>query len=256
MRILILGGTTEASDLVRQLGGDPRFSLTLSLAGRTMAPQLPAVATRVGGFGGTQGLARWIGDNRTEAIIDATHPFAARISENAVEAARIVGVPLISLVRPPWQQQAGDNWICVGSAEDAARALGDDPRRVFLTIGRQEVGAFRAAPQHAYVIRSIERPAPDELPPNAELILQRGPFAETDETALMRDRAIDVLVAKNSGAGATYAKIAAARALQLPVVMIAQPQKPSGIVVGDVGAVCDRLLALRDHAGAPSERGV
>jgi precorrin-6A/cobalt-precorrin-6A reductase len=256
MRILILGGTTEASALAQRLSGDQRFAVTLSLAGRTSAPELPAVATRSGGFGGADGLAQWISDSRTEALVDATHPFAARISANAVAAARSAGVPLVSLVRAPWPQQAGDTWIRVADVEAAVPALGDTPRRVFLTIGRQEVGAFRAAPQHSYLVRAIEPPDADALPLGAEVILQRGPFAEAEETVLMRDHAIDIVVAKNSGAQATYAKIAAARALQLPVVMIDQPQKPAGIAVGNVDAICEKLRALSHHAGAPSERGV
>jgi precorrin-6A/cobalt-precorrin-6A reductase len=256
MRILVLGGTTEASALARRLSEDARFAVTLSLAGRTAAPDVPAVATRSGGFGGVEGLAQWISDSRTDALVDATHPFAARISANAVAAAHIAGVPLVSLVRMPWRQQAGDTWIRVADVEAAVGALGDAPARVFLTIGRQEVGAFRAAPQHTYLVRAIEPPDADALPPDAEVILQRGPFAETEETVLMRDHAVEIVVAKNSGAVATYAKIAAARALQLPVVMIDQPRKPAGIPVGDVDAICEELRALSHHAGAPSERGV
>lgn len=256
MRVLLLGGTAEASALARRLYGDTRFDVTLSLAGRTSAPGVAAVPARSGGFGGAEGLARWIGEHRIDVLVDATHPFAVRISANAFAAAQASGVPLLSLRRAPWQRQPGDIWTCVGSAEEAARALGSAPARVFLTIGRQEVGAFRAAPQHAYVVRAIEAPAADALPPGAELILERGPFDLDAETALLRSRVIDVLVAKNSGAAATYAKIAAARALALPVVMIGQPGKAAGYVVGSVEEACARLAALLDHASVPSERGV
>jgi len=257
MRVLVLGGTSEASELARRLADDTRFSLTLSLAGRTASPLPQPISQRVGGFGGADGLAGWLAAEHIEAIIDATHPFAARISAHAVTAARRAGVPILTLRRPPWQRQAGDAWTCVDSAEAAAAALGGERKHVFLTIGRQELAAFRAAPQHAYLIRSIDPPDENDLPPDAELILQRGPFDDQAESALMRTRAIDVLVAKNSGAAATYAKIAAARALRLPVIMIDQPQKPSGIVVNDVAAACAWLSALvDDHSGAPSERGV
>jgi precorrin-6A/cobalt-precorrin-6A reductase len=261
MRILILGGTSEASELARRLGGDRRFVATLSLAGRTTAPRMAAItkpiATRSGGFGGADGLVQWVKDNRIEAIVDATHPFATRISANAVAAARIAGIPLLSLVRPPWRQQEGDKWICVANTDEAMTALGEKPQHVFLSIGRQEIGAFCAAPQHSYLVRSIEPPEADTLPPYAELILQRGPFEPEAEIALMRAHAIDIVVAKNSGSDATYAKIEAARALGLPVVMIEQPEKPRSSLSGDIAFICEQLAALaRDHVSALSERGV
>ena len=256
MRILILGGTSEASDLARRLGGDACFSTTLSLAGRTAAPLRQAVATRSGGFGGVDGLVQWVSDNGIEAIVDATHPFAARISANAVAAARIARVPLLSLVRAPWEKQDGDIWISVADPNAASIALGATPRRVFLSIGRQEIGAFAVAPHHWYLIRAIEPPETDALP-HAEIVLQRGPFDLEAESALMRANNIDVIVAKNSGSDATYAKIAAARALALPVVMIEQPKKPRGSMAGDVAFLYERLISLaRDHVSAFSDRGV
>jgi precorrin-6A/cobalt-precorrin-6A reductase len=257
MRVLVLGGTSEASELARRLCDDNRFKLTLSLAGRTSAPLAQPISPRVGGFGGAEGLADWLAAEGIEAIVDATHPFAARISANAVDAARRAALPLATLLRPPWEEHEGDIWTRVGNAEAAAAALGDAPKRVFLTIGRQEVGAFRQAPQHAYVIRAIDPPEDNDLPPSSEIILRRGPFTERDEIALMRARAIDVLVAKNSGADATYAKIAAARELGLPVVMIDQPHKPSATIVTDIEAACAWLNALVEaHSATPSERGV
>jgi precorrin-6A/cobalt-precorrin-6A reductase len=257
MRVLILGGTSEASELARRLLGDKRFSPTLSLAGRTKEPGLPLIPYRVGGFGGAQGLARWIADERIDAIVDATHPFATRISDNVVRAARTSGVPLLSLMRPPWKACAGDRWIRVESAREAATALGDQPCRVFLTVGRLELPAFRAAPQHDYLVRTIDAPDPSALPERAELLLQRGPFDEVSETMLMRDRGIEILVAKNSGGAATYAKVAAARRLALPVVMIERPQKPAGSTVGDAKSALAWLVsAASAHAGPASERGV
>jgi precorrin-6A/cobalt-precorrin-6A reductase len=257
MRILILGGTSEASELARRLGGDARFSAILSLAGRTAAPRTAAIQTRSGGFGGTNGLVQWLKDNGIEAIVDATHPFAARISANAVVAASIAGIPLLSLVRPPWSQQGEDKWIMVADADEAMTALGEKSQRVFLSIGRQQISAFRAAPHHVYLIRAIDPPAADTLPPHAELILQRGPFEKAAEIALMRDRAIEVLVAKNSGSEATYAKIVAARALRLPVIMIEQPDKPRSHLSGDLDFICNELASLAgDHVRALSERGV
>jgi precorrin-6A/cobalt-precorrin-6A reductase len=257
MRVLILGGTTEAAALARLLAGDARFAATLSLAGRTADPSLPDISYRIGGFGGSDGLARWMRDERIAAVVDATHPFADSISANAVNAARAVGVPLASVVRARWERQANDRWIEVDDVEGAVKALGDEPRRVFLTIGRSEVPAFKAAPMHHYVVRSVEAPAADDLPANAELILQRGPFETRAEEELLRARGIDVIVAKNSGGAATYGKIAAARACKLPVIMIARPVKPAGLPLPNPQAAHAWLVALLPaHDDAASERGV
>ena len=254
MRVLILGGTSEASELARLLSQDARFSPTLSLAGRTVSPDLPAVPYRIGGFGGADGLAQWIAAERIAAIVDATHPFAARISDNAVNVARMQGVPLLSLVRPPWAAEADDRWTSAESVEKAAAALGPQPRRVFLTVGRLELAAFQSAPQHSYLVRTIDAPDASVLPPHAELLLQRGPFDEQAEIALMRSRAIEIAVAKNSGGAATYAKIAAARRLSLPVIMIERPPKPASMRAGNTKAALDWLA--QGHTGLPSERGV
>lgn len=231
MRVLILGGTTEAASLARQLADDTRFEATLSLAGRTSSPAAQPLPTRVGGFGGVEGLARYLQDEKIEAVVDATHPYAAQMSAHAVAACRRAGLPLASLTRAPWTEQAGDRWQHVSNTESAARVLGDRPRRVFLTIGRQELPAFAITPQHHYLARLIDVPDGERLPPHLVLLQARGPFDLADETALMRDERIDVIVSKNAGGDPTYAKIAAARALGLPVVMIARPEKPAGHVV-------------------------
>jgi len=255
MRVLILGGTTEASDLARHLAGDPRFETTLSLAGHTGSPAAhPGVALRIGGFGGVAGLAGWLAEAGTAAVIDATHPFAAQISANADAAARETGVPLCTVVRPPWSAMPGDCWRSVTSMEAAAEALGAEPRRVFLSVGRQSLGTFRRAPHHAYVARSIEPPDAAALPPDTTLIQAKGPFARDDEIALLKSHRIDVVVAKNAGGSATYAKIEAARQLGLPVVMVARPVKAGRHVVADAEEALAWLQRL--HAMSRSERGV
>jgi len=255
MRILILGGTTEASDLTRRLAGDPRFEVTLSLAGRTSNPRIEArIAARVGGFGGAEGLARWLTGSGIDAVLDATHPFAARISASAADATDQLRIPLCTLVRPPWSAGPDDRWSDVVSMAEAADALGLTPRRVFLSVGRQGVGAFRRAPHHAYVVRSIEPPDAADLPPDTTLIASRGPFALDDEVDLLTAQRIDIVVAKNAGGAATYAKIEAARRLRLPVVMIARPHKAGRQVVGSAGAALAWLERL--HATSRSERGV
>jgi precorrin-6A/cobalt-precorrin-6A reductase len=229
MRILILGGTTEASALAALLAGRSDFSPLLSMAGRTSDPRPLPIPTRIGGFGGVEGLARFLREERIEAVIDATHPFAAVVSRNAAQACVQTGVPLLALRRPAWRQQEGDCWIEVGSMEEAVRALGDIPRRVFLTVGRLELPPFAAAPQHIYLVRTIE-PIGDALPaPNVIAIQHRAPFDEAAERALMERERIEMVVTKNSGGAATYPKIAAARALGLPVIVVARPKKPSGV---------------------------
>ncbi len=200
--------------------------MILSLAGRTRAPVAPPVPVRVGGFGGVDGLARFLTEERIDRLIDATHPFAARISANVAEAARRVGVSLLAIRRPAWVAEPGDRWTEVADMAAAAEALGERPRRVFLTIGRQEVAAFAAAPQHAYVVRSIE-PIGDTLPvPRLHTIEARGPFDAEAEAALMREAGIETVVSKNAGGAATFGKILAARHLGLPVVMVRRPAKP------------------------------
>ncbi len=241
MRILILGGTTEASALARLLAVDKRFDPVLSLAGRTASPRLQPIRTRIGGFGGADGLAQWLAAEKTEAMIDATHPYAARISTNALAACKQAGVPLVSIVRPEWKPMAGDNWQAARDSADAARLLGPTPRRVFLSLGRQDLHFFAAAPHHHYIARLIEAPRQKELPPDLSLIQSRGPFDVAAERGLLTGRKIDILVSKNSGGDATYPKLAAARALGLPVIMIARPDKPVGYVVDSPEAALAHL---------------
>lgn len=252
MRILILGGTTEASALAQRLSGDTRFEATLSLAGRTSQPRAQPVATRVGGFGGVEGLARYLREHRIDAVVDATHPYADQMSANAVAACKQSNVPLASLMRPAWQSLPADKWQIVPSPADAAAALGPAPRRVFLSLGRLDLHAFAAAPQHQYVARIIDPPGRIELPPDVRFIQARGPFDFAAEKKLLVDETIEVIVSKNSGGGATYPKIEAARELGLPVIMIERPHKAAGEVV----AGPDEAMAWLARHGAPSRRGV
>lgn len=253
-----MGGTTEGFALAEALARDSRFAATYSLAGRTKAPVLPGGTTRVGGFGGAHGLIDWMRKEGIEAIVDATHPYAARISANAAVAANSLRVPLRRLKRPAWIPTSDDDWREAADADAAVTALGAEPRNVFLTIGRTEVAAFRAAPQHRYLIRSVDAPDREALPPHSEVILRRGPFGLEDELSLMRTHGIDVVVSKNGGGDAAHAKIRAARQLRIPIVMIARPQLPGAQECADVEVA---LAWLRDeiasaHGREPSERGV
>jgi len=247
MRILILGGTTEARQLAQHLTGRTGLAVVLSLAGRTAAPAQQPVPVRIGGFGGAQDLADYLGAQKIDVLIDATHPYAAIISANAANAARRAGVRLLALRRPGWVPVAGDRWIEVADVTVAVHALGDTPRRVFLALGRKEIEPFVVAPQHYYLVRSVDPVVPPLAVPHAVYITGRGPFAETDERTMLEQHRIDVIVAKNSGGAATYGKIAAARALGLPVIMLRRPAVPdveAVETVNDAVAWLDHTLAL------------
>jgi precorrin-6A/cobalt-precorrin-6A reductase len=244
IRILILGGTAEARALAQSLAGRSEFEAIVSLAGRTAEPLLQAAPVRSGGFGGAKGLASYLNDNQIDVLIDATHPFAAAISANAVRAADLAGVKLVALRRAPWEKVAGDNWIEVESVEQAVKALGETPRRVFLALGRNELQPFAAAPQHSYLARSVDPVDPPLAVPDATYIAARGPFSEEEDRDLLTRHEIEVIVAKNSGGDATYSKIAAARALGLPVVMLKRPVLPDAASVATV----EEVVAFLDHA--------
>jgi precorrin-6A/cobalt-precorrin-6A reductase len=249
LKLLILGGSGEAAGLARALHGDARYDVTVSLAGRTAEPaQLPGTL-RKGGFGGAEGLARALADGQFDILIDATHPFAVEMKQNAVGAAQATGIRFLAIRRPAWVEREGDRWTMVESIEAAATALGDVPRRVFLTTGRMELAPFKQAAQHIYILRSVEAPAPEELPPRVELITARGPFKFEDETRLLKEHAIDTVVTKNSGGAATSAKLDAARALHLPVIMVERPDLPEA---PSVETVEDALLWLQGIHGSTS----
>lgn len=257
MRLLILGGTTEASALARALAGGacPGVVPLLSFAGRTKAPVPPPVPFRVGGFGGADGLAHFLETEEIDAVIDATHPFARQMSANAVAAAERAGRALAIFTRPPWVAEPGCLWTEVDDAEAAARAIGEAPKRVFLTVGRLSVPAFAVAPQHHYVVRSIEDADGLEALPNARAIHARGPFSADAEELLMRQEHIDVVISKNSGGGATEGKLVAARRMGIPVILIRRPPPAVGVPV--LTGLPDCLDWIRAHAEASAtERGV
>jgi precorrin-6A/cobalt-precorrin-6A reductase len=244
MRLLILGGTTEAAELARVLAGDVRFAVTVSLAGRTKAPAPLPVPTRIGGFGGVEGLCAWLEHNATDAVIDATHPYAAQISANAVAAAARAGLPLYSLLRAPWQPCPGDDWHEAPDAAAAATHIArrfSPPATLFLTVGRLELAPFLALGGYRLVVRTID---PVELPHGAIALTDRGPFSLDAETRLLTEHGATVLVTKNSGGAATSAKLAAARSLGLPVVLVARPPKLAGRTVHSVA----ELLAVLSKA--------
>jgi len=220
-RALILGGIADASLLAAEIAR-AGIDAVYSYGGRTRAPADQPLPTRIGGFGGVSGLADYIRREGITHVIDATHPFAAEMSRNAVEACADTGTPLIALERAPWTRVPGDKWIEIGDVAAAADALPEAPTNVFLAIGRQHIAPFAARPQHAYTLRFVDPPeAP--LPFAADVIVSRGPFTLDGELEMMRTRGIAWIVARNSGGDGARAKIDAARALGLPVIMISRP---------------------------------
>jgi precorrin-6A/cobalt-precorrin-6A reductase len=234
MRVLILGGTVDASQLAIQASAIPGIEAIISLAGRTRQPTKINIETRIGGFGGTEGLVAYLQNKAIALLIDATHPYAAQISFNAVEAAKISGIPHLMLVRPEWQPIQADRWIEVDDLQAATNLLPGLAKRVFLTIGRQELSTFADLDDIWFLMRMIDRPEANIPIPQGQLLLERGPFSLADERELLQQYQIEAIVSKNSGGEATYAKIIAARELNLPVVMVKRPAIPKSDRVSDV----------------------
>jgi precorrin-6A/cobalt-precorrin-6A reductase len=239
MRALILGGTADANllaDNVSRAG----LNAVYSYGGRTRAPANQPLPTRIGGFGGPSGLADFIRCEGITHVIDATHPFAAEMSRNAVAACADTRTPLIALERTPWARTSGDNWIEVVDISSAVAALPEARARVFLAIGRQHIAPFGARPQHAYTLRFVDPPE-GALPFDADVIVSRGPFTLDGELEMMQARGIEWIVARNSGGSGAHAKIDAARTLSLPVIMLTRPQLPNRLEVESVAEVMEWL---------------
>ncbi len=226
--LLLLGGTGEARELAALL--DPQIDVISSLAGRVPDPALPAGAVRIGGFGGVAGLRKWLSDNEVSAVLDATHPFAATITANAARACAELGLPHLVLRRPPWDAAGA---LLVGSDAEAAHLVAARGySRVFLTTGRSGTAAFTGSDTW-FLIRVVTAPDADALPRTHQLLFSRGPYTYEGELALLRDNGIDAVVTKNSGGALTRAKLDAARALGVDVVMIERPALPAGVQVVD-----------------------
>jgi len=242
--LLILGGTTEATALA-QLVADRGIDATLSFAGRVARPNPPPIPMRIGGFGGAEGLADYLRAERITHVIDATHPFAAQMSRNAVAACDMTGVPLIALTRPAWTAAPADHWQRVADIPAAVAELAGSPRRILLAVGRMHLEAFAAQPQHFYLLRLVDPPQSPPSLPRHQVIVSRGPFTLEDDMALMQEHAIELVVSKNAGGSGARAKIDAARALGLPVLMIDRPAMPERKEAGSPEAVLDWIA----HAG-------
>ncbi|MEU7550923.1 cobalt-precorrin-6A reductase [Streptomyces sp. NPDC044571] len=226
--VLILGGTTEARRLAEALAQDSSYRVTTSLAGRVSAPVLPPGETRIGGFGGPAGLAGWLLAHGVTHVVDATHPFAERMSFNAAEAAALSGVPLLALRRPGWTPGPGDSWTFADSLAQAAELLPGLGGRAFLTTGRMGLHTFAHLTDTWFLVRSVD-PPDGQVPPRLEVLLARGPFTLEDERALLARHRIDVLVTKDSGGSATAPKLTAAREAGIPVLVVRRPAVPQGV---------------------------
>jgi precorrin-6A/cobalt-precorrin-6A reductase len=241
--ILVLGGTAEARELAGALdeAGVPVIS---SLAGRVSNPRLPAGGLRVGGFGGAAALADWLREHRVTATVDATHPFAQRISASAAQACAAAGVPLLRLERPGWRARPGDRWERVPDLTAAAARVPALGERALLTTGRQGLNAFAHVSATWFLVRCVEPPDPP-LPPRHELLLGRGPYTLEGELGLIDRHAIDLVVTKDSGGSLTAAKLDAARERGLPVIVVDRPPRPG---VRAVASVAEALAWARGHA--------
>ena len=247
MRILILGGTHEAFELAERLAAQGGVDFISSLAGRTREPRLPKGQVRTGGFGGVEGLARYLREEKITHLVNATHPFAAQMSANAVAAAGTAGTPLLRLLRPVWTARPGDRWVAARDAAEAAERCRREGGRIFLTLGSGELDAFAEIHNAHFLVRMID--APERLPLHDHRVLTaRGPFSLQDELRLLAEHHISLIVAKNSGGEATYAKIEAARRMGLPVVMIERPPIALDPRSPAVASVEDVVAWIREQA--------
>ncbi len=244
--VLVLGGTGEARALAAALDAADRVRVISTLAGRIASPRMPAGEVRVGGFGGPEGLAAYMEDERIDAVVDATHPFAQRMSWSAFAACEQTDTPLLRLDRPPFHRDPAIDWHEVGSLDEAAALLPHTGRRVFLTTGRQGLDAFAMVEGAFFLVRCVDRPDAAALPADHALLLDRGPFTLDGELALIDAHGLDILVTKDSGGDMTRAKLDAAHERGLPVIVVARPPRPA---CESVATVEEALHWLRVHAG-------
>ncbi|OBK54944.1 cobalt-precorrin-6A reductase [Mycobacterium gordonae] len=241
MRVLLLGGTAEGRALAKAL--HPQVNIVSSLAGRVPDPALPVGPVRVGGFGGVAGLRRYLHEERIDAVVDATHPFAATMTAHAAQACAELRVPHLVLARPAWDPGSAK---VVASDGAAAKEVAEQAySRVFLTTGRSGVAAF-ADSDAWFLIRAVTPPDDTAMPKHHQLLLSRGPYHYDEELRILNEHRIEVLVTKNSGGEMTRAKVDAAAALKVPVVMVARPPLPEGArTVGTVEAAARWVTELR-----------
>jgi precorrin-6A/cobalt-precorrin-6A reductase len=234
--VLVLGGTAEARELAAALDAEPATRVISTLAGRVAKPRLPAGEVRIGGFGGPDQLAVYLRQERVHAVVDATHPFAQRMSASAAAACAQVAVPLLRLERAPFRSRPGDRWHRAATLEQAAEMIPGLGSRVFLTTGRQGLGAFAGVGGAFFLVRCVDPPQ-TQLPADHVLLLDRGPFTLEGELALIDEHRLDLLITKDSGGGHTAAKLEAARLRGMPVIVVSRPPRPDSATVATVAEV-------------------
>lgn len=250
-RVLVLAGTAEAGALVEVLAADPAFTVTASLAGRTRTPRRLPCPVRTGGFGGVEGLAAHLRREAVDVLVDATHPYAAVMPHHAVQAAELVGIRHVRLLRPPWDRPAGADWHEVADAPAAVQALEDlAARRVLLSIGRQLLPDFRGLHGVGVVLRTVDPPADLGLDVLAAVPL-RPPLSLEGELAVLREHRLDAVVSRNAGGEATQAKIRAAILARVPLVVLRRPPPPEGTVIPDVAGVHRLLTRVARRSDQP-----
>lgn len=242
MKVLLLGGTAEARALAVRLE-QAGVSFVSSLAGRVSRPRLPVGEVRVGGFGGAEGLAAYVRENRVTVIVDATHPFAVTMTDHACAAARLAGIRLIRYARPGWSDRPdAAGWHWASTLDEVRQVAGDLGNRPFLTSGRQTLDSFAPWSGRTVLVRVVE-PIDQPLPPNWTVVEDRGPYEVASEIALLREHGIDVLVTKDSGGSYTNAKLDAAALLDVPVVVLSRPAAPDDLrQVSSLDECVDLLL--------------
>ncbi len=260
-RVLILGGSSEAFALAERLADDAGLQVISSFAGRIKALKRPVGEMRVGGFGGVEGLEAYLEAERIAAVVDATHPFASRMTHNAAAAAHAAAVPILHFWRPEWRRGPRDRWTEVDSMAAAAAAIPEDASPTFLTTGRSDLAAFADRGDIRFLARVIEPIRPEsedeEWPPRLDFVYARGPFMYEDERQLLESRGVRCIVSKNSGGDAARAKLDAAGDLGVPVIMVRRPARPAGRHVATPEEALDWLEQVLDPesgaiAGAPA----
>ena len=247
-RVLILGGIRDSLTLIALASTIPGLEVINSLAGRTRQSVMAFKPTRVGGFGGVSGLIDYLREQKIDLLIDATHPFASKISWNAAIAASELNIPHLMLVRPPWKKIEGDHWLEVESNEFAAKVLPGLASRIFLSIGRQELASYAHLKDLWFLMRMIEQPELYSPVPLGKILTERGPFSLKEERSLLQKYKIGAVVSKNSGGDATYPKVVAARELGIPVVMIQRPFLPEAEQASDVESVVSWLRNYNNYS--------
>ena len=244
MRLLLLAGSGEARRIAQALAGMEGVDAVASLAGATRQPEDLGLPTRVGGFGSAEGFADYLKSEGIDAVLDATHPFAARITARTAEVCKNLGLPHAVVLRPEWQSGPGDDWRFIDREEEAAGFI-PEGATVFLGTGVQGLQGFANLQGRRVICRRIDAPRNPFPFAGGEYLLGRPPFSVADEIALFERLGVDWLVVKNSGGMPSRSKLDAARALGIRVALLRRPAPPDATILTSVGAALDWVRGLQ-----------